>query len=67
MAITKNDKIIDVIEKHPQTIKVFKKYQLGCLGCAAAETETIQDIAQVHGINLDSFVKELTEALSENE
>ncbi len=62
--ITEDSKIGEVIRNYPETISVFEKYQLGCLGCPAAEPETIKDAAQVHGINLDSFIKDLNEAIA---
>lgn len=61
--ITKDMNIKDVISKHPEVIPVFAKYNMGCIGCIAASFEKISDIAQVHGINVDSFVDELNKAL----
>jgi len=61
--ITKDMNIKDVIEKHPEVIPVFAKHDMGCIGCIAASFEKISDIAEVHGINVDSFVKELNEAM----
>jgi hybrid cluster-associated redox disulfide protein len=61
--ITKDMNIKDVISKHPEVVPVFAKYNMGCIGCIAASFEKISDIAQVHGINVDSFVDELNKAL----
>ena len=36
---------------------------MGCIGCIAASFEKLSDIAAVHGINVESFVKELNEAV----
>ncbi len=61
--ITKNSKIGEVIRKYPETLPVFEKYQLRCLGCPAAEPETIKDAAEIHGIDLDSFINSLNKAI----
>jgi hybrid cluster-associated redox disulfide protein len=57
--------IREVIEKYPETVPVFGKYNMGCIGCIAASFEKLKDIASVHGIDVKSFVKELNEAVGE--
>ena len=37
--ITKEMSIIDVVQQHPETLEVFQKFGLGCIGCAAARFE----------------------------
>ena len=59
MTITKKDNIKEVISKFPETISVFEKYQLTCFSCPAASSETIEEIADIHGINLEYFIEEL--------
>jgi hybrid cluster-associated redox disulfide protein len=61
--ITKDMNIKDVISKYPEVVPVFAKYNMGCIGCIAASFEKISDIAQVHGVNVDSFVEELNNAI----
>ena len=61
--ITKDMNIKDVIEKHPEVIPVFAKHNMGCIGCIAASFEKISDIAEVHGVDVDLFVKELNNAM----
>lgn len=55
--------IREVIEKYPETVAVFAKYNMGCVGCIAASFEKIKDIAVVHGTDVDSFVKDLNAAV----
>jgi hybrid cluster-associated redox disulfide protein len=64
--ITKDMNIKDVISKHPEVVPVFAKHNMGCIGCIAASFEKISDIAEVHGINVESFVDELNKALKKN-
>jgi len=61
--ITKDMNIKDVISKHPEVVPVFAKYNMGCIGCIAASFEKISDIAGVHGLDVESFVEELNNAL----
>ncbi|MFH1014242.1 MAG: DUF1858 domain-containing protein [Thermoplasmatota archaeon] len=57
--ITEHMNIREVIDKYPETISIFAKYNMGCIGCIAASFETIGDIAAVHGTDVKAFVKDL--------
>ena len=61
--ITENMNIKEVIERHPETIVVFNKYNMGCIGCIAASYEKIKDIAAVHGVDVKAFLKDLNDVL----
>ena len=63
--ITEDMNIREVIEKHPEVIAIFQKYNMGCIGCIAASFEKISDIAAVHGVDTKIFVKELNEAMKQ--
>ena len=61
--ITEDMNIKEVLEKHPEVVPVFQKYNMGCVGCIAASFEKISDIAAVHGVDVKAFVKDLNDAL----
>ena len=61
--ITEDMNIKEVIDKYPETVSVFAKYNMGCIGCIAASFEKIKDIAGVHGIDVESFVNDLNSAV----
>ncbi|MFO8077864.1 MAG: DUF1858 domain-containing protein [Thermoplasmatota archaeon] len=61
--ITEDMNIREVIDKYPETVSVFAKYNMGCIGCIAASFESLKDIAAVHGTDVKSFVKDLNEAI----
>ena len=61
--ITEDMNIKEVIDKYPQTVSVFAKYNMGCIGCIAASFEKIKDIAAVHGVDVATFVKDLNEVI----
>jgi hybrid cluster-associated redox disulfide protein len=63
--ITKDMLIEDVIKKYPETAIVFSRYNIGCVGCFAASSETIEDIARVHGTDIKKFLKELNEVIED--
>ncbi len=61
--ITKEMSIIDVVQQHPETLEVFQKFGLGCIGCAAARFENLEAGAKVHGIDPEVMVQELNNAI----
>lgn len=61
--ITEDMTIQEVINKYPQSAKVFMKYNVGCIGCLAASFEKVKDIASVHGIDIKALVKDLNQAV----
>ena len=62
-AITEDMNIKEVIDKYPETLSVFAKYNMGCIGCIAASFEKLKDIAAVHGVDVKTFVKDLNAAI----
>jgi hybrid cluster-associated redox disulfide protein len=53
----------DVISKYPDTIHVFFKHGLGCVGCAVARFENIRHGAMAHGIDVDVLMKDLNDTV----
>ncbi|MFC1595872.1 DUF1858 domain-containing protein [Candidatus Margulisiibacteriota bacterium] len=60
--ITKDMSITDIIQNYPQTIPVFQKHNLGCIGCFAASGETLEAGLTVHGLNVAEILAELNQA-----
>ena len=61
--ITKEMGLIEIVQNYPETIEIFQKYGLGCIGCAAARFENLEAGAKVHGIDPDKIVEELNAAI----
>lgn len=61
--ITKNMSFKEVIEKHPETVKIFLKYGLHCIGCPIASLETIEQGALAHGVKVDELVRDLNKVM----
>ncbi len=62
MKIKKQDNIIQIIQDYPITREVFVQFGLGCIGCFAANFETLEQGALAHGIDVDALVAELNKA-----
>jgi len=62
--ITKEMSIIEIVQNYPQSLEVFAKYGLGCIGCAAARFENLEAGAKVHGVDPDKMVEEINALLS---
>ncbi|MGI5892546.1 MAG: DUF1858 domain-containing protein [Bacillota bacterium] len=61
--ITKDMSIMDVVQKWPQASAVFMEYGMGCIGCAAAHFENIEQGASAHGIDVDALMEALNKAV----
>ena len=64
MSITKEMPIMDCVTKYPATINVFQSFGLGCVGCAAASFESIEEGASAHGMNVDALVDALNSVVA---
>lgn len=64
--IAKKMKIEEVIKKYPETVEVFEKFGIHCIGCIAASFESIEQGAKAHGINPEELVEELNETVKNN-
>jgi hybrid cluster-associated redox disulfide protein len=58
--VNKDMTIGEVVKKYPQTVPVFFKHGLACVGCHVANWETVEQGAVSHGIqNLDDLIRDL--------
>lgn len=63
--VTKDMSIIDIVQAHPESLEVFAKYGMGCIGCAAAKFENLEAGAKVHGFDADQMVADINELINE--
>ena len=59
--ITKDMNIMEVIQKDQGAAEIFMQAGMGCLGCAAARFENIEQACGVHGIDADDLVSKLND------
>ena len=57
--ISKEMNILEIVQNCPESVAVFQKYGLGCLGCAAARFENLEAGARVHGFDPDEMVADI--------
>lgn len=63
--VTKEMGIMDIVQQFPESLEVFAKYGLGCIGCAAARFENLEAGAKVHGFDPDMMVDEINKVINE--
>lgn len=59
MEITRNTKIGDLIQNVPEKAEILLQSGMHCLGCPAAQAETLEEACDVHGIDVEELVKKL--------
>ena len=57
--ITRKTAINQVLRSHPLARDIFAKHGMGCIGCMGATTETIENGAKMHDIDVEALVREL--------
>lgn len=62
--ITKEMSIQEIVSNNPEVVEVLAQFGLGCIGCAMASYETLEQGAMAHGIDADDLVKAINEKLS---
>jgi len=62
--ITKEMPIGEVVERYPQTIEVFLRHGLMCVGCAVARFENVEQGAVAHGIDAELLMRDLNAAVA---
>lgn len=61
--ITKEMMIADIITQHPETLPVFKQYNLDCYECQIADLETLGHGAGVHKVAIDQLLTSLNDII----
>lgn len=64
MTITKDNKIEEIVTQYPETMMVFMKHGLHCVGCHVSAFESIEEGAMAHGIDADALVDDLNRVIS---
>jgi hybrid cluster-associated redox disulfide protein len=61
MMITRTTSINELLRSYPMVREVFARHGMGCIGCMGAATETIENGAKMHDIDVEALLKELNE------
>lgn len=59
MKVTKDMTIGEIINQNPNAARILMGMGLGCVGCPSSQAETLEEAAQVHGMDLQKMLSEL--------
>ncbi len=59
--------VADILDRWPEVIPIFLKYQMKCVGCSMAAFEVLTDALNIYGIPADQFLDEVNDAVDESE
>ena len=59
MKITKDMTIGELIRLNPKAVPVLMSFGMGCVGCPSAQMETLEEAAQVHGMDINEMLDAL--------
>lgn len=59
LKIKKEMTIAEILEKEPKAFFVFLDYGFHCIGCPAAQAETLEEAARVHQVDLKKLLRDL--------
>jgi hybrid cluster-associated redox disulfide protein len=62
--ITADCLVQEVVEDHPQTILIFARHGLQCVGCYISPFHTIADSAREYTMALELLLQDLNQAIS---
>ncbi len=60
--ITKSTPIMEILRLNPQARQILARHGMGCIGCLASSTETLEAGAKMHDLDVEALLKELNEA-----
>lgn len=60
--VTKNMTIGEILVSAPDCIPILIEAGMHCLGCPASQMETLEEAAEVHGIDIDSLMEAIEKA-----
>ena len=52
-----------IVSRFPETIAVFSRHGVACVGCCAAGEDTVAQAAQTHGLDCTQLLEELNGCL----
>ena len=59
MKISRDTLISEALKMNPKAAEILMRHGMGCLGCPSSQMETLEQAAEIHGINLQSLLEEL--------
>lgn len=60
MEINKDITIGELLEAAPEKAEILLAAGMHCLGCPASQAETLEEACEVHGIDVEELLQELS-------
>lgn len=57
--ITKDMIISEILEAKQDAARILMANGMGCLGCPSSQMETLEQAADIHGLDIEKLIKEL--------
>lgn len=65
MNINEKSLIGEIVRNHPEAIPVLLDAGMHCLSCPSAQSESLEDAAMVHEIDVKKLLKDIQRAVDE--
>ncbi len=62
--VNKNTVIGEIVNEHPEAAEILLGIGMHCLGCPAAQAETLEEACAVHGVDAESVAKAINEKIA---
>lgn len=59
MTITKDMVIADILKNKSSSASILIANGMGCLGCPSSQSESLEQAAAIHGMDIDALIAEL--------
>jgi hybrid cluster-associated redox disulfide protein len=66
-AITSDLPMHELLEKWPETIPVFLRYRMSCIGCYMSSFDTLEDALKVHGLPIHEVLESLNRSVADSD
>lgn len=59
--ITKDMVISEILEVKEGAARILMANGMGCLGCPSSQMESLEQAAEIHGLNINKLIAELNQ------
>ena len=65
--IIERDTVIgEIVNNYPESAEILLSIGMHCLGCPAAQAETLEEACAVHGVDVDEVVEAINARIAES-
>ena len=55
--------VAEIMNTWPQTVQLFLRYRMLCIGCEFSEFDTLNEVIKNYGFNSEKFLQELNDLI----